>query len=90
MADSPLDAPRMASSEHVDWLRAESASCCQAVAIGDLGASVPSCPEWMLRDLTAHLGGVRRWARTAVLRDTDPRDECWTAATAVQAAGITP
>jgi uncharacterized protein (TIGR03083 family) len=40
-------------------------------ATGDLGARVPGCPEWTLRDLVAHLGGVQRfWA--LVVRQADP------------------
>ncbi|MGW7519419.1 maleylpyruvate isomerase N-terminal domain-containing protein [Streptomyces sp. NPDC054796] len=27
----------------------------------DLGAPVPTCPEWTLRELTVHLGGAYRW-----------------------------
>jgi uncharacterized protein (TIGR03083 family) len=28
----------------------------------DLGAPVPTCPGWTVRDLVRHLGGVHRWA----------------------------
>jgi uncharacterized protein (TIGR03083 family) len=34
----------------------------------DLEAPVPSCPGWDLRALAAHLGGVHRWARSALTR----------------------
>lgn len=34
---------------------------------GDLAAPVPSCPGWSLLDLAHHVGGVHRWARTAVV-----------------------
>ncbi len=27
----------------------------------DLGAKVPTCPEWTLRDLAVHVGGAHRW-----------------------------
>jgi uncharacterized protein (TIGR03083 family) len=34
-------------------------------AADDLGARVPGCPDWALRDLVAHLGAVHRfWAAT--------------------------
>ena len=34
-----------------------------ALAVADLEARVPGCPDWSLRDLAAHLGGVQRfWA----------------------------
>lgn len=32
----------------------------------DLDSAVPSCPEWVVRDLVRHLGGVHAWARTIV------------------------
>lgn len=35
---------------------------------GDLDARVPACPDWTVTDLAHHLGGVHRWARTAVVQ----------------------
>ncbi len=32
----------------------------------DPDAPVPSCPEWAVRDLVRHIGGVHRWAATFV------------------------
>lgn len=37
-----------------------------AGARADLGATVPSCPEWSVRDLLYHQGSVHRWAETIV------------------------
>ena len=34
---------------------------------GDLHAPVPGCAPWRLTDLAQHLGGIHRWARTAVV-----------------------
>lgn len=34
---------------------------------GDLHAPVPTCGDWRLLDLAHHLGGIHRWARTAVV-----------------------
>jgi uncharacterized protein (TIGR03083 family) len=31
-----------------------------------LDAPVPTCPDWVVRDLLSHLGGVHRWATTIV------------------------
>ena len=31
-----------------------------------LGTAVPSCPEWCVRDLLAHMGGVHRWATSYI------------------------
>ena len=47
-----------------------SAALRDAAAAGDLSARVPGCPDWSLRDLVAHLGGVQRfWAVTVALGD---------------------
>ena len=37
-----------------------------AAARTPLDAPVPTCPDWRLRDLLRHLGGVHRWATTYV------------------------
>jgi uncharacterized protein (TIGR03083 family) len=37
-----------------------------AVAAG-LGAAVPTCTDWQVRDLLGHVGGVHRWATSYVL-----------------------
>ena len=42
-----------------------------ALAGGDLGAAVPTCPAWTLRDLLEHTGGVHRWM-TAATRERTP------------------
>lgn len=41
-----------------------------------LDAKVPTCPEWTVRDLVFHAGGVHRWAATTVRekRDRPPSD----------------
>jgi len=45
---------------------------------GELDAPVPGCAPWRLTNLAHHLGGVHRWARTAVVEgpsdDKDPTD----------------
>jgi uncharacterized protein (TIGR03083 family) len=41
---------------------------------GDLDAPVPACAPWRLTDLAQHLGGIHRWARTAVVEGR-PGDE---------------
>lgn len=37
------------------------------IVTGDLDAPVPACPGWTVTDLAHHLGGIHRWARTAVV-----------------------
>ena len=38
---------------------------------GDLGAAVPGCGDWTLRDLPNHRGDIHRWARAQVLGAPD-------------------
>ncbi len=52
-------------------IRADSAGFRDALFGVDLEAPVPSCPEWSVRGLIEHLGGVQRfWADT--IRTGDP------------------
>jgi uncharacterized protein (TIGR03083 family) len=45
------------------WIERESEAFASVLNTGDLDARVPGCPEWVLRDLTGHLGNVQRfWA----------------------------
>jgi uncharacterized protein (TIGR03083 family) len=48
--------------EHIDELRVDGTALAAVAANTDLDAPVPTCPEWRLRDLFHHLGGVHRWA----------------------------
>jgi uncharacterized protein (TIGR03083 family) len=59
---------------HLDVLAAESAAFLTAVT-GNLGAPVPSCPEWTVSDLVAYLGRVQRFHTRHVVRGvTDDPD----------------
>lgn len=67
----------MLAAEHLRWFGAERAAFGRVLEDGDLDAPVPSCPDWRLRELAAHLGGVHRWTRLTVLAgqgsDGDPK-----------------
>jgi len=52
----------MDAATHLDWLEHESAAYAVLLADSDLTVPVPSCPDWDLAALTAHLGGIHRWA----------------------------
>ena len=43
-----------------------------AVGKADLDATVPTCPEWTVRELAHHMGRVHRWA-AAIVRDARPQ-----------------
>lgn len=54
-------------------LRREGESFAAAAARADPDAPVPTCPDWGVRDLIRHVGGVHRWAATVVReRRTEP------------------
>jgi uncharacterized protein (TIGR03083 family) len=44
----------------------EVARFAQVIDGGDLGTAVPTCPDWTLKDLVEHIGGIHRWAAEMV------------------------
>jgi uncharacterized protein (TIGR03083 family) len=52
----------MEVAAHIDALRAQGELMAAAVDAAEPGAPVPTCPEWAVRDLVRHVGGVHRWA----------------------------
>jgi uncharacterized protein (TIGR03083 family) len=56
-ADGPADA-----GYYIDCLRREGELLAAAAERAGLGAAVPACPGWRVRDLLKHLGYVHRWA----------------------------
>ena len=58
---------------YLDHIRADVDRFAAALDRGPLDAPVAACPGWDLARLAAHLGGVHRWARRAVL-DAAPPD----------------
>jgi uncharacterized protein (TIGR03083 family) len=62
-------------ADHVEALTTEGRRFADAAERAPLDAPVPTCPEWAVRDLVRHLGGVHRWATGYVAgRVTEPRD----------------
>lgn len=55
--------------EHVEQLRRDGGRLADAASSADLAAPVPTCPDWQLRDLVRHVGGVHRWATGFVVGD---------------------
>jgi len=64
----------MEVAAHIEALRAEGARMAAAVAASSPDAAVPTCPEWVVRDLVRHMGGVHRWATGYV---AEGRTELW-------------
>jgi uncharacterized protein (TIGR03083 family) len=52
----------MEIAAHIDALRTEGERMAAAAATASPGEPVPTCPEWTVRDLVQHMGGVHRWA----------------------------
>ena len=52
----------MEVAEFIESLRQEGARMTAAAHAASPEAPVPSCPEWVARDLIRHTGGIHRWA----------------------------
>jgi uncharacterized protein (TIGR03083 family) len=65
----------MRIEEHIARIGIDGDLLIAAAETAGLDAPVPTCPDWRVRDLLYHLGGVQRWAASFV-RDgrTDPAD----------------
>jgi uncharacterized protein (TIGR03083 family) len=56
----------MKIAELVEAVDAEGDRLVAAAESAGLDAGVPSCPDWAVRDLLQHVGGVHRWATSYV------------------------
>jgi uncharacterized protein (TIGR03083 family) len=52
--------------DHIGALRTEGERMAVAAAVASPDDAVPSCPDWVVRDLVLHMGGVHRWATSYV------------------------
>jgi len=64
----------MEVAAHIAALRDEGRLMADAAENAGPDAPVPTCPEWVVRDLVRHLGGVHRWATGYV---AGARAEVW-------------
>ncbi|CAM3343220.1 maleylpyruvate isomerase family mycothiol-dependent enzyme [Kibdelosporangium persicum] len=51
---------------HIDWLRDQTGAVADAVTGLDPDRRVPTCPEWSVRELVAHVGLIQRRAAKIV------------------------
>jgi uncharacterized protein (TIGR03083 family) len=58
----------------IEALQREGGHMANAIAAAAPGDQVPTCPEWTVRDLVHHMGGIHRWATGYV---ADARHEQW-------------
>lgn len=52
--------------DYCDELEREGARFVARSVVADVDSAVPSCPDWRVSDLLAHVGFVHRWARELV------------------------
>jgi uncharacterized protein (TIGR03083 family) len=52
----------MKITEHIDAIQHEGQLLAAAATRTELDAPIPTCPDWRMRDLVRHVGGVHRWA----------------------------
>jgi uncharacterized protein (TIGR03083 family) len=57
---------------HIGSVREDGALMVVAVAQADPEGAVPTCPDWTVRDLVRHMGGVHRWATGFVRGRIEP------------------
>ena len=60
---------------HIECLRREGELLASAATQAGLGAAVPACPGWAVRDLLKHTGFVHRWAAGYVAEQRTDRVE---------------
>jgi len=63
----------MQVEEHLAILEREGTLLAAAAERAPLDAAVPTCPDWTLRDLVRHIGGIHRWAAAHVSRTRSGR-----------------
>ena len=59
----------LGTDEYIAALQNEGKLLVATARSADLDGPVPSCPEWVLRDLLSHIGFVHRWA-TGYVKDS--------------------
>ena len=58
----------MEIAEHIAHLERDGIGLADAADAAGPDVAVPSCPQWTVRDLVVHCGGVHRWA-ASIVRD---------------------
>jgi uncharacterized protein (TIGR03083 family) len=53
---------------YVEHIRRDGVLLADAAERAGLGAPVPTCPDWLVRDLVRHQGDVHRWAAANLVR----------------------
>jgi uncharacterized protein (TIGR03083 family) len=63
-----MPASALTTADHIELLGVEADRFASSLAGADLGATVVTCPDWTVRDLVSHVGGLHRWSTELVAR----------------------
>jgi uncharacterized protein (TIGR03083 family) len=61
-----MAATALTTADHIELLGAEADRFAASLAGADLDATVVTCPDWTVRDLVSHVGGLHRWSSALV------------------------
>lgn len=70
----------MNHDEYVAAIRRDGAALAAAASAAGVDATVPSCPEWSVADLLAHLGRIHRWVAQLLVDRATESGAHWSAA----------
>jgi uncharacterized protein (TIGR03083 family) len=77
------------TAEHIAALRNDGELFASAIGAVAPDAAIPTCPEWVMRDLVVHQGTVHRWATTNIAHpSTEPADPAAAVGPAPDDAGL--
>ncbi|MGZ8177597.1 maleylpyruvate isomerase N-terminal domain-containing protein [Williamsia sp. SKLECPSW1] len=72
VSPAPSAAPAISPAEFRTAVEVATRVMFTAVLVAESGAPVPTCPDWSVRHLEAHLGQIHRWARAHLLGEEPP------------------
>jgi uncharacterized protein (TIGR03083 family) len=61
----------LGTEPYLDAVAANASTLVDAAEVAGLDTPVPSCPDWVVADLLAHIGQVHRWAAANTTRAAD-------------------
>jgi uncharacterized protein (TIGR03083 family) len=69
----------MEHAAYIAAIRRESAAVTAAARQAGVDATIPSCPDWTMADLLAHIGRIQRWVTELVVSRPAPPTGNWRA-----------
>src|SRR5947209_16104541 len=72
----------MEHQEYALAIRREGLALAAAARTAGVDAAVPTCPDWSVADLLAHLGRIHRWVTRIIVDQATDRGPHWSEAQA--------